>query len=489
MKSIKLIAIIIAITTVAYAQNEVDALRYSQNYHGGTARFVSMGGAYVALGGDPSALSYNPAGLGVYRTSEFTMTPTFYLNSASSKFMSGSTMDNNPNFNINNMAIVGSALTGNDEGWISANFGFAYNKSNNFHRNVLIQGQNNNSSITDYFAASADGYSYDQLNSFNEWLAWETYLIDPDTALSANPNVNYISSLDGRGETQTKQLDQSGSIGEYAFSMGFNYDHKVYFGGTIGIQSIRYKEGSIYLEEDKDDLISNFNSLEYTSNLSTRGTGFNFKFGLIYRPVDWMRIGGAVHTPTFISLVDEYSSSMNSSFSDTSYAAESPNGRYRYNLTTPFKAMGGIAFVIKKVAILSVDYEFVDYSSARLRDEKSDGEIYGFVEENNSINNHYTYAGNIRAGLEYRIGPFSIRGGYAMYPSPYNPSEVDNDGMLTTFSGGFGIRDKNFFFDLAYVHSMMNENYYLYSPDVYNIDPANIDYTTSKVLATIGVKF
>lgn len=36
-----------------------------------------------------------------------------------------------------------------------------------------------------------------------------------------------------------------------------------------------------------------------------------------------------------------------------------------------------------------------------------------------------TYAANIRAGLEYRIGPFSLRGGYAMYPSPYNPAAVE----------------------------------------------------------------
>ena len=39
-------------------------------FYGGTARFMSMGGAFTALGGDISTLSQNPAGIGVFRTSE-----------------------------------------------------------------------------------------------------------------------------------------------------------------------------------------------------------------------------------------------------------------------------------------------------------------------------------------------------------------------------------------------------------------------------------
>ena len=33
----------------------------------GTARYMSMGGAFGALGGDASAIIDNPAGLGIYR--------------------------------------------------------------------------------------------------------------------------------------------------------------------------------------------------------------------------------------------------------------------------------------------------------------------------------------------------------------------------------------------------------------------------------------
>ena len=54
----------------AGAQNEVDALRYSTYNLTGSAKFSSMGGAFGALGGEFSALSQNPAGIGMYQFSE-----------------------------------------------------------------------------------------------------------------------------------------------------------------------------------------------------------------------------------------------------------------------------------------------------------------------------------------------------------------------------------------------------------------------------------
>ena len=52
-----------------FAQGEMDAYRFSQTELNGTARSMSMGGAFGALGGDMSVMSHNPAGLGVYRSS------------------------------------------------------------------------------------------------------------------------------------------------------------------------------------------------------------------------------------------------------------------------------------------------------------------------------------------------------------------------------------------------------------------------------------
>ncbi len=58
------------------AQYAEDALRYSQQYYQGSARFMAVGGAFGGLGGDFSVLSTNPGGIGIFRTSEVILTPS-----------------------------------------------------------------------------------------------------------------------------------------------------------------------------------------------------------------------------------------------------------------------------------------------------------------------------------------------------------------------------------------------------------------------------
>ncbi|MFM9057060.1 MAG: hypothetical protein ACKOQY_10325, partial [Bacteroidota bacterium] len=61
----------------AFSQNDADALRYSMLNYGSTARSLAMGNSFGALGADFSSLSMNPAGIGLYRRSEFSISPVF----------------------------------------------------------------------------------------------------------------------------------------------------------------------------------------------------------------------------------------------------------------------------------------------------------------------------------------------------------------------------------------------------------------------------
>lgn len=484
MKKILFIITSLLISNYLIAQNEVDALRYSQNFYGGTARSVSMGSAFGALGGDFSCLSTNPAGIGVYRKTELTFTPSLFYSSNKSTYLGSGFSDYKYNFNLNNFGFVAAFNSGEDNGWVNLNIGFGYNRLNNFHKNVLIKGANDNNSMTDYFALRANGQSPDELISdgsyFNEGLAWDSYLINPDTSIS---NL-YHSAFGNYGEIQRKSIKSEGSLGEYLFSMGANYSHKFYLGGTIGIQSVKFEENSVYKELDEDNIIDNFSSFTFNQHLKTSGAGFNFKLGTIFRPVDWVRFGFAIHTPTLLVLEDVYSNSIESDLEDTTLSFSSKEGKYLYELSTPLKAMGSLAFIIKKVALISVDYEFVDYSTARLR-----ADDYDFYDENNNIQMNYTAASNIRAGAEYRFENYAFRGGYSIYGNPFNTSNMDNNTTRTSYSLGFGIREENFFFDLAFVHSISKEKYYLYNPNMVKNDPATISTTNNQVLATFGFKF
>lgn len=78
-------ALLINLACSTWAQNETDALRFSTLTQGGTARSNGMANAFGALGADPVAVAINPAGLGLYRTSEISFTPALDVNTAHSR--------------------------------------------------------------------------------------------------------------------------------------------------------------------------------------------------------------------------------------------------------------------------------------------------------------------------------------------------------------------------------------------------------------------
>lgn len=496
-----------------FAQNQKDALRYSQNFYGGTARGLSMGGAFTALGGDFSSLSYNPAGIAVYRTTELTVTPSFLISNTETNPLPNSALtsvkglDTEYNFNLNNLGVVASYRSDNDEEWANINFAVGYNQKNNFNRNLVIEGLNTESSLIDYYTDDSQGINPADLWAYRERLAFDAYLLDT----IAGSNYQYVNALPNDFPidlTQRKTLKSEGYMGEYVFSFGANYAHKLFIGATFGIQAVRYEETAYHYEENNtlhQDYYE-FSSFTYQEHLITRGTGFNFKFGLIYKPLYWLRIGGAIHTPTFFSLEDDYMTEMTANVHYVDDFGNEPIGPgyqnhdaqptdvdgnyigpllYEYDLTTPMRAMGGIAFVIKKHGLISVDYEHIDYSKARL------GAVdYDFHDENSAIQEQLTSTNNIRVGGEFKAGVFSLRGGYARYGNPYSSNSLFSDVMRSAISGGVGINSGKFYIDLAYVYNMYTKTNFLY--DVYSdqkVVGADIDYTNSNMYLTFGIRF
>ncbi|MCF8296922.1 MAG: hypothetical protein K9J13_05185 [Saprospiraceae bacterium] len=488
MKKISIILVsIIVFSFSSIAQTSVDALRYSQLTFGGTARYMSTGGAFGALGADFSALSTNPAGIALFKKSEMTFTPSFFTSKTESLFNGSPGEDNKYNFNFSNVGIVLAfdATNGSSGEWKNVQFGFGMNRTNNFNNRTIISGDNLNTSLMDDYIKKANGTPSDELDQFDTQLAWDTYLLDP----SSIGTDQYISRVPPGGIKQTKQITSWGSMNEMVFSFGGNYNDKLYLGATIGIPYIRYTEESVYTEEDVMDTIPGFKSFSVYDNLETNGSGFNFKFGMIYRINDWVRIGAAFHTPTFYSMHDEYSRTITSDLDTNSYESGSndyvnvKNAPYDYQLTTPMRAIGSIAFIIGKHGLISADYEFIDYSTALFRAEENQS-LNAFSEVNLKINNDYTATNNIRIGAEWNIAPIKIRGGYALYGSPFKSGI--NDGQITNYTAGFGFREKAYFLDFAYVYSIRSEDYYLY-PSVGT--PSQIDRTSNSFLMTLGFKF
>jgi hypothetical protein len=223
----------------------------------------------------------------------------------------------------------------------------------------------------------------------------------------------------------------------------------------------------------------------YDSHLETHGTGFVIKGGVIYRPVNWMRIGVAIHSPTWYPNMHDHWYSTTSAYYDlgsglNDNSQNSPVGDYSYYMRTPFRAIGSLAFVIGNFGLISAEYEYVNYSQGKLT-----APDYSFTTENNDIKSSFQSWGNIRVGTEWRIADFRIRAGAAYYSNPYTTSGID--GARYTISGGAGYRIKHFYADVTYQWAQSKEEYYLYN--YAGMLPSTNTLTTSTVLTTIGFRF
>ncbi len=496
MKKLVYTISIVLLACSTFAQDLTDALRYS-NYHiNGTARSAAMGNAFGALGGDFTSLSINPAGAAVYRSGEFTFTPSVGQISIDGTYLESSNTDSKYNVTVNNLGYVTTIPTGenSETGLVSLSFGLGFNRLGSFSMNMLAEGANANHSLLEYFTNSVNNpvINSDNFDPYYERLAWDTYLLNYD-----DQTKEYFNDItdNGYGQSQRKTTDRRGYINEYLVSFAANFNHKLYLGATLGIHDVYFKENADLYEFDAKNNIPYFNDFNFNTYLKTTGNGFNLKLGVIFKPTENLRLGAAIHSPTFYKFNDSYDSGMKSSITYPDGGAESysanpdKRGIYDYEIETPLKAILSGAYVIGKSGLISIDYEIVDYSTSKLKNG-SDG--YNFYDENISIQKAYKTVGNLHLGGEYRVNKnFSLRAGFENFPSVYQSSYMDTKNMnsnssYSTVSGGFGYKQGNIFFDTA-IKRIMNDEYlklYPGSPDM-----ANYTSTQNEVIFTLGYKF
>ena len=101
-----IIALALLGVTGGYAQSAYDAAKIAQEDLSGTARFVGMGGAMSALGGDISTISTNPAGIGIYRSNDVMLTLGYSLTGTEAEFGGNTFEKERARWNLNNIGFV-----------------------------------------------------------------------------------------------------------------------------------------------------------------------------------------------------------------------------------------------------------------------------------------------------------------------------------------------------------------------------------------------
>jgi len=483
--SIIVILVILSILPTS-GQNVDDALRYSQQFYGGSARFSAMGGAFTALGGDLSSLGLNPAGTGVFRKTEFAFTFRLDYTKTSTAYTS-SYDDYRYDYPISNVGFVMPVYsTGSESGLISVNLGYAYNQNNSFHENTGIIGVNSTSSMADYWAESSNGTHYTDLYKA-QGMAYDAWLIDTITGTGGYEYASIFSFYGEQpasyGQSLRRIISNYGTAGEHSFSIGSNFNNNFFAGVTLTYARFNYTGHYEHFETDPSDVVADFNSFSYVDHLDASGSGFNAKFGIIYLPTSSVRIGAAIHSPTMYNSHEYYYQNLNSSYDNgDKYDFTSDIFRYDYRLTTPWRYLAGVALQIEKSAILSFDYEFVDFGSAKFS-RASDG--YDYTYENNDINDIYKGAHNFRIGGEYRLGGLYFRGGYGMYGKAFSDGEPNSDTFQRNISGGVGFRQSSFYIDFGYSNLFSSETYFMY----WDADPVTIEKGRNNYMITVGFRY
>ncbi len=474
-----------------------EALIVSRIRAGGSARIQAMGGVQNALGGDISSAYYNPAGLGMYNRSDFSITPAYGITTYSSTYLGNTTSDSRNSLMLPNLGVAFHAGQDGSKGLWGGTLGISFTRINDFNDTFHYAATNPDNSIIDYFISQANGATTAQFsNSGNNYntptgLGYFNYLIGPQDILTPpGPADQYFTDATGVPQ-QAEVVKTSGAQNQWSLSYGVNFNDKVFVGAGLGITTLSYKSEKTYTEEFTE-VGQPMSKMQLQENLTLNGTGINATAGVIFRPKDSFQMGFSFATPTAYEIDDNYNAKMTTAWNAFEYEpgkflnneeANTDNLTSTYSLVTPWRLSMGLTYFFQKKGFLSADAEWLNYSTT-----KFDGD-QDYSGDNQQIKNLYKSTFNIRIGGEYRLKNYRFRAGYSFMPDPFQIPQNDVSRAISGYSAGGGYRTAKFYLDLAVVLNSGDTSYRPYQLN-YPLDPlVTQNRKATTILVTVGFPF
>lgn len=518
----------------------------------GSARSMGMGGAFVSLGADLTSMSLNPAGLGMYRHNEFAVTPLVSLARASSSSAAGAQpwAGNSKNrFALADVGLAFNLFERANGALTSMTLGFGLNRVADFNTRYSFASDVRYDgtmvpSIADVFAqqlnqggvfpeTNPEGGLNGRLDYRNPYfwpavLAYKSVMTHVVPA-GAGDMSEWEADAIGPRASILRSVDavETGSINEFDLSLGANLNNVVYIGASLGIQTVRKTSTLVYGEDygyfaDGDDgyaygpggvLPAQLEYADLWQRTVLDGAGVNFKLGVIVRPVGGLRLGVAVHTPTFYSLDRSYRAGMDyrllsnpEGVTDAEERLESPvqydEGTDCWDFVSPTRLMFGASYAFGKFAIVSVDYERDWYNGIRVKNVPT-GSDFGPTSYKTDFQMNFCATNSLRAGVELRPSPrFALRAGYGYSSSMLKDESLAyevpqlTDSHYVTLGAGVNL-SRTVSLDVAYQCLMDHQSEYrlFYSYDrtaeafSYTSDLYKTSLTRHFIALTLGVHF
>ena len=326
-----------------------------------------------------------------------------------------------------------------------------------------------------YIAATERYYPITEQDVNNgDYILGKGEYIKDGYVLDEDGNGVYNVSLGGP-LNQAYGRSVTGSKYDVLFNVGFNFSETFFVGANLGVTSLNYNYDEYFKEAavNPDDFYTEFEKGDtYFSDYRTRysstvdGSGVYGKFGFLWRPVDGIRVGAAVQTPTIMEINERWRQDVNVNYTDAQYngSAQTPEGEYSYRVRSPYRLNAGAAFTFAGMALISADYEMTDYSTMKFMSKEGNWDS-SFDDVNNEIRDCMGVSHMIRVGAEFKPVPeFAVRAGYNFSTTPeytYNGNEkIKLNDRINSFSVGLGYSSNgSFFADIAARLMMLSDEY------------------------------
>ena len=463
--------LILLICQLATAQ---DVQRFAERGTIGTARYVGMGGAMTAIGGDPSAAMINPAGLGLYRRSEISVSID-------------ETIDNTQQVGSNDTyqrtrfaapqisAIWAWGNSQKQRGLVYNNFMFSHNRLATFNRDIVVKGAGMGMVPTICNITNDEGGVSEEFLVNKPWdnvdigwlsiLGYEAYLIDPIENNKWKPAVDFT---DG-----SLSISETGTSDQYTLSWAGNISNQWYIGIGLNIPTINYTKHTSLREENKQ----NSSSAELKSMFHVSGVGVSGSFGLIYRPIQALRIGASLQTPTILSLSRQSTGDMYSTIAGQKYEVLTPeSGVMDIDIASPLRTSVSVAGQMGKIGLIAVQY---DYAHSN---EMEDIHTLRMGAEAQVTRGLFLNAGYVYESSFMKEDPKWLLG--------YNEIRTDMDYRYTAAtqyaSAGIGYRSDVVVAQLAYQYGWQTIHQYASEEQAL---PCYVDSHTHRIVATLAWRF
>lgn len=511
---IVLVGLSMLLSVPALAQDIYQMESFSKEDLNGTARYVGMGGAMSSLGANLSVMSVNPAGIGLYRSSDLAASFGFMTQEDADKFDGKS----KTHMSFDQLGFVYAInMGGNTCRFV--NLGFNYHKSKDF--NSLI----NASFVSPAYASQT--WQMADLAYYWGGPAKATPLTNMGSeTMLIGDKANSDGGYDCYGASSSSyHKAQWGGIQSYEFNISTNLSEQFYLGLTVGASNVDFNSYSLYGEGLVGDQNAGVGNYTLTNNRDISGFGYNVKFGFIARPVaeSPFRIGIAVSSPTYYDLKSRTYARVVAKYNgETTPYDYYTDTNFDYNIHTPWRFNFSLGHVIAKCLAIGAEYEYADYSTAKVTygDDWDDYDGYWHSDEtedhelNNQADRHLKGVSTFKLGAELMVDPMvAIRCGYNYVSSPFkdkaylnqtiNSASLDyatsTDYMNVTginrYTVGIGFNFGKVYADAACQYQHQRGHFYPFNTQAgvdTNVNEApsqTINLSKTQLLFTVGYRF